>query len=745
MDTERKRVCPECGHEIEHEKNVPCPECGTQMTGVEQKSPELPSPKGTEAKNNFVSRCVKWVMENDEAEDQDQALGMCYSQWENAKETKEASLEDQLDDVYDAWYDAERERTTEPKEPEVRPGAGQLLKVFDNYAIVHQDGKYYKFSYTRSEEGDVEFGDPIELEFTPIEEKAKWSTAYVNDLPDAAFLYIEPDGEKDDKGKTKSRSLRHLPYKDKDGAIDLPHLRNAISRLGQSDTGEDWEGFTEDKRESLQNRAQKMLEEETKSLNFVLEEKSYESGVVGYDLTVTDPESDIVLWSLTLGDSPLEEKEILGYDTVEKSTKYQITTIDKGSCIIESVDENYRQYDFRGEALRGLWSFNRDGGWTMTKDRKMKDVWDKLEAFVEGILGSPQEKSGFFVTKDAKTGRPRWTAISSTAFVDRENQIVSREGIRKSIERADQNKTYGDLTYWHTPIKLGECDYQAQHGVCLVESGLFDDTPVGRAAAKSLSGPVGEKWGTSIEFLPLKSIEDVVIKGRHVDTIWQDFQIIRRSPVPQEFAAANHTRIYVKGARMNEAKAQALQELLGPDLAASVLESVEHIDKETADPEAVFKSAEIKETISGVAENIEDEDIQARVKAVAENFEGDKDAAVKDLTEIFEDTEGPTAKSIAEVANDLGGELEVEVETEEPEEDVTAEVLKELTEKVAQLEGVVKDMQDAPRVTKSQFRASESDDTGLDKEDLKTKGRPEDEVPAVVRQMAAAGFGVKSN
>lgn len=64
---------------------------------------------------------------------------------------------------------------------------------------------------------------------------AQWTTAYINDLPDSAFLYIEPGGDKDGEGKTVPRSLRHFPYKDSSGTIDMPHLRNAAARIPQSD------------------------------------------------------------------------------------------------------------------------------------------------------------------------------------------------------------------------------------------------------------------------------------------------------------------------------------------------------------------------------------------------------------------------------------------------------------------------------------------------------------------------------
>lgn len=91
-------------------------------------------------------------------------------------------------------------------------------------------------------------------------EKAVWSTAYVNDLPDSAFLYIAPGGEKDGEGKTKPRSLRYFPIRDDAGKLDLPHLRNAIARIPQSNAP----GLSAGKKKELQERARNMLAEATK-------------------------------------------------------------------------------------------------------------------------------------------------------------------------------------------------------------------------------------------------------------------------------------------------------------------------------------------------------------------------------------------------------------------------------------------------------------------------------------------------
>ena len=66
---------------------------------------------------------------------------------------------------------------------------------------------------------------------------AEWTSAYINDLPDSSFAYIEPGGKLVD-GKTEPRSLRHFPYKDAEGNVDLAHLRNALARAPQSPFGD---------------------------------------------------------------------------------------------------------------------------------------------------------------------------------------------------------------------------------------------------------------------------------------------------------------------------------------------------------------------------------------------------------------------------------------------------------------------------------------------------------------------------
>ena len=86
------------------------------------------------------------------------------------------------------------------------------------------------------------------------EDKAEWTAAVINDLPDSAFLYVGDGGEKAD-GKTTPRTLRKFPVRDSEGAIDLPHLRNALARIPQSD-------LSEDEQATLTGKAQGLLDTE---------------------------------------------------------------------------------------------------------------------------------------------------------------------------------------------------------------------------------------------------------------------------------------------------------------------------------------------------------------------------------------------------------------------------------------------------------------------------------------------------
>ena len=111
-----------------------------------------------------------------------------------------------------------------------------------------------KFKYIVVKKGEA----AMEKSFQKLV-KSVWTNQYINDLPDSAFLYIELGGKKDESGKTVPRDLRHFPYMNINGKIDLVHIRNAIARIPQSKCG-----LSAKEMEALQNKAREMLDKANK-------------------------------------------------------------------------------------------------------------------------------------------------------------------------------------------------------------------------------------------------------------------------------------------------------------------------------------------------------------------------------------------------------------------------------------------------------------------------------------------------
>jgi hypothetical protein len=98
-------------------------------------------------------------------------------------------------------------------------------------------------------------GPEVSLRVDEAEESradAQWTTRYINDLPDSAFLFIEPGGSKDGENKTVPRLLRHFPVRDKNGELDRAHVTNALAQIPKSNV-------SESAKKAAQTEAQKLL------------------------------------------------------------------------------------------------------------------------------------------------------------------------------------------------------------------------------------------------------------------------------------------------------------------------------------------------------------------------------------------------------------------------------------------------------------------------------------------------------
>lgn len=148
-------------------------------------------------------------------------------------------------------------------------------------------------------------------EFLGLATKAEWTTKYVNDLPDSAFLYIAPGGDKDQENKTVPRSLRYFPYKDATGKVDLPHLRNALARIPQA------------------NVPQGVKDRATARARSILEQASKELWTGS--LTVVQQKDGTYRWFARSSNAYEDnEGEILSTKALQEATNYMNNTQDYG-------------------------------------------------------------------------------------------------------------------------------------------------------------------------------------------------------------------------------------------------------------------------------------------------------------------------------------------------------------------------------------------------------------------------------
>lgn len=165
-------------------------------------------------------------------------------------------------------------------------------------------------------------------------------------------------------------------------------------------------------------------------------------------------------------------------------------------------------------------------------------------------------------------GSVRWFAMPAcTAVLNRSGEIDSRALFDSFVDYVERTKDYPELDFFHLgeSLVLGKADWVARDGFAYCASGTFYDTPVARAAIKSLEEDPAY-WGLSIAYLPtgepetLRSSEGIEIPVFNVG--------INRfiSLLPEDTAASILTSISTEGVnRMNKKIEDALKKLTGDD------------------------------------------------------------------------------------------------------------------------------------------------------------------------------------
>jgi hypothetical protein len=208
----------------------------------------------------------------------------------------------------------------------------------------------------------------------------------------------------------------------------------------------------------------------------------------------------------------------------------------------------------------------------------------------------------FAVYKDA-SGQPRWIARTTTAYKDRDGEILPIATLDQDSQRMTQSGQYGPLRWWHvgapdphndtTPwgigLDLGMCDYSAQIGRTRLESGTFNSPKIAARVAQ-IAG--------SLELSPgfFHKATDP-----QPDGTYSAIRTFERSIVPTRYGRASNlfTGISLKGNTIMDQdefnrrfKAACIELKLSPEQSADLYAQMVQTDKTATDQRVAFKSAE---------------------------------------------------------------------------------------------------------------------------------------------------------
>jgi hypothetical protein len=224
------------------------------------------------------------------------------------------------------------------------------------------------------------------------------------------------------------------------------------------------------------------------------------------------------------------------------------------------------------------------------------------------VENNKKKERGLSVFKQAD-GSWRWFTISSSAFRDRDGEIITAKALADDVERTDASGSYGPLRWFHLGgfvapdglvrwdtwkagpgIDIGYCDFGMLWGKMLLESGTFKSAELGEAFAD-----VKELLEVSIQFShPLNEPDDK--KQFH------NIHRFERSLLPAGMASNMTTKFNTIGGEPTMKTTEKLAALVAilkgkPELAQQILADAEGVQK--AAEAAGLSSKEIIDELTG--------------------------------------------------------------------------------------------------------------------------------------------------
>lgn len=164
--------------------------------------------------------------------------------------------------------------------------------------------------------------------------------------------------------------------------------------------------------------------------------------------------------------------------------------------------------------------------------------WTEVEYNFKPVGAGAESRT---IVRQGEDGRYRWIGISATAVLNRVGQLDSRDLFDAFIAHAEETGEYPIRQFFHQgeTFMTGQCDFLARDGFCLITSGLFDDTEIGRAEAQArMKNP--DYWGDSIGFISDDYEMWEVAEGVKIP-VYRSGILREISTLPEEHAASWYT------------------------------------------------------------------------------------------------------------------------------------------------------------------------------------------------------------
>ena len=242
---------------------------------------------------------------------------------------------------------------------------------------------------------------------------AEWSSSYVTALPDSAFACVDGEG-------------RHYPHHDASGSLDLPHLRAALSRVGDASNTQCGKGHLEAHAKSAGVGQKAMLEVKA---------------------TLLDDDA-IKILAIPFGGplpSPYNEKGMdLDNEFFSERTDLKLDWFD-----VRLVDWHHRHDEKLGDAVIGKAidpEQDEDGWWVTAWLKKSSRYLDQIKKLMEAgvpLYGSSEAVPGY--VKKAKTGEILvWPYIRQTLSPLPRNTLSVIRPLKATFEAADPTDAFFD-------------------------------------------------------------------------------------------------------------------------------------------------------------------------------------------------------------------------------------------------------------------------------------------------------------